>query len=354
MMSQLNDDAVNTCSISFGDPKYNESRYADQVARQYQTNHRTRNVDHADFSLLRKLPGIYDEPYADSSAIPTYRVCELARESVKVALSGDGGDENFIGYRRYRWHQYEERVRRLLPQSLRGPVFGALGAMYPKLDWAPKPLRAKSTFQALARDSLEAYFRSVSFFPTELRRKLYSPDFTSSLAGYEALEVFREHAANAEVDDGLQLAQYLDFKTYLPGDILTKVDRASMAHGLEVRVPMLDYEFVEWVATIAPTQKLSKREGKACLKRALRPFLSDEILYRDKMGFAVPISQWFRRELADEIREVISGNRLRDCGFFDNAYLDRLLKEHQSGAGEHSPVLWSLLMFDGFLGGQKA
>jgi asparagine synthase (glutamine-hydrolysing) len=127
-----------------------------------------------------------------------------------------------------------------------------------------------------------------------------------------------------------------------------------MAHGLEVRVPMLDYEFVEWVATIAPTQKLSKREGKACLKRALRPFLSDEILYRDKMGFAVPISQWFRRELADEIREVISGNRLRDCGFFDNAYLDRLLKEHQSGAGEHSPVLWSLLMFDGFLGSQKA
>ncbi len=349
MMSQLNNGKVNTCSISFGDPEFNESRYAQKVAERYETNHRVKNVDHQDFSLLESLPGIYDEPYADSSAMPTYRVCELARESVTVALSGDGGDENFVGYRRYRWHSYEERVRGILPQWFRGPAFGAAGFLYPKMDWAPKVLRAKSTLQALARDSLEAYFRSVSFFPTELRRKLFSADFARSLDGYEAIEVFRDHATRASVEDPLQLVQYLDFKTYLPGDILTKVDRASMAHSLEVRVPLLDHTFVEWVATLPTSEKLSGREGKACFKRALEPYLPNDVLYRDKMGFAVPIARWFREELAQNIRDVVTGPRLSESGIFDTDYLARILQEHQSGMREHSAVLWSLLMFDGFL-----
>src|SRR6056297_1609908 len=138
MMARLNADPVNTCSISFGDPEYNESRFAEQVAERYHTRHRARQVEPSDYSLIDALPRLYDEPFADSSAIPTYRVCELARESVTVALSRAGGDENFLGYRRYRWHAYEERVRKLLPQSIRGPVFGALGSLYPKIDWAPK------------------------------------------------------------------------------------------------------------------------------------------------------------------------------------------------------------------------
>ncbi|MEM9058511.1 MAG: asparagine synthase (glutamine-hydrolyzing), partial [Pseudomonadota bacterium] len=161
-MAQLKDAAVNTCSISFGDPKFNESAFAQQVAERFETDHEVRQVDPADFDLIDRLVDFYDEPYADSSAMPTYRVCELARAKVTVALSGDGGDENFAGYRRYRWHAYEERVRRLLPPGLRGPFFGLAGRLYPKLDWAPKVLRAKSTLQALARDSLEGYFHSVS------------------------------------------------------------------------------------------------------------------------------------------------------------------------------------------------
>jgi asparagine synthase (glutamine-hydrolysing) len=353
-MARLSDNAVNTCSISFGDPAYNESRYADMVAERYHTAHRTRQVDPADYSLLETLPGLYDEPFADSSAIPTYRVCQLARESVTVALSGDGGDENFLGYRRYRWHAYEERVRKLLPQALRGPVFGFLGEAYPKIDWAPKIFRAKSTLQALSRDSLEAYFRSVSIFPTELRRQLFSGEFIGQLDGYDALEVFRDHASRARVEDPMQLVQYLDFKTYLPGDILTKVDRASMAHSLEVRVPLLEHLFVEWVATLPTDQKLAGREGKYCFKRALEPYLPSDVMYREKMGFAVPISSWFRNELAETLRTTMRGERLRDSGIFDNAYLDRLTRQHQSGARDHSAILWAISMFDGFLATTQA
>jgi asparagine synthase (glutamine-hydrolysing) len=349
LMSRLNDSPVNTCSISFGDPAYNESRFASQVAELYNTQHRTRQVDPSDYSLLDKLPGLYDEPFADSSAIPTYRVCELAREAVTVALSGDGGDENFLGYRRYRWHAYEEKVRNVLPQFVRGPLFGMLGSVYPKLDWAPRVLRAKATLQELARDSLEAYFSSVTILPAKLRQQLFSVGFREALQDYRALQVFHDHKANAKVGDALQLAQYLDFKTYLPGDILTKVDRASMAHSLEVRVPILEHHFVEWAALVPTSDKLAGRDGKHCFKRALGPYLPHDVMYREKMGFAVPITSWFRNELKARLHETIGGARLRESGLFDNAYLDRLFAEHQSGVRNHSSILWALAMFDGFL-----
>ena len=349
LMSGLNDGPVNTCSISFGDPEYNESRYADEVAKQYNTNHKSRQVEPADYSLIDKLPSLYDEPFADSSAIPTYRVCELARESVTVALSGDGGDENFLGYRRYRWHAAEEKVRNILPQAIRGPIFGALGAVYPKMDWAPRFLRAKATLQELAKDSLEAYFSSVTILPANLRRGLFSSDFVSELGGYESLEVFRDHSKVAKVSDPMQLVQYLDFKTYLPGDILTKVDRASMAHSLEVRVPILEHHFVEWAASIPPRQKLVGKDGKHCFKRALSPYLSSEIMYREKMGFAVPIVGWFRNELRDQLRESVCGTRIKDSGIFDSKMLDKLVQQHQSGAMNFAPALWALAMLHGFL-----
>ena len=197
-----------------------------------------------DYGLLDKLVGLYDEPYADSSAIPTYRVCELARKHVTVALSGDGGDENYIGYRRYKLFAMEERLRQLFPGWFRNSVFGALGKYYPKLDWAPRVFRGKTTFQALARESADAYLHGVSIFPEEGRSWLFSDSFKRDLQGYQSREVFADHIAGREFSDPLRMVQYLDFKTYLPGDILTKVDRASMAHSLEVRVPFLDHEYV--------------------------------------------------------------------------------------------------------------
>ena len=306
-------------------------------------------VDPNDFDLIDKLAEIYDEPYADSSAIPTYRVCELARKHVIVALSGDGGDENFAGYRRYRWHMYEERVRSMVPQGIRGPLFGLLGKVYPKADWAPKIFRAKSTFQALARDTLEGYFHSVSVVPDPLRRRLFSASFRSQLQGYEAIEVLRDHARRAATNHPLSLVQYLDMKTYLPGDILTKVDRASMAHGLEVRVPILDHKLVEWVCGLPPEFKLRGRTGKYIFKSALERHLSNDILYRPKMGFAVPLASWFRGPLRARVREAVLGPTLMKIDFFDRRFLNQLVDQHQSGIREHSSVLWSLLMFEVFL-----
>ncbi len=347
LMAGLSDAPVNTCSISFGDPAYNESAYAAQVAGRYHTNHLVEQVDPDDFSLIDRLATMYDEPFADSSALPTYRVCELARKRVIVALSGDGGDEGLAGYRRYRWHLHEEVMRRTIPHAIRRPLFGLLGRVYPKLDWAPKILRAKATFEALARDTAAGYLHSVSISTDAQRARLFSPRLKSALGGYTALEVFKAHLPDAP-DHPLSRVQYLDYKTYLPGDILTKVDRASMANSLEVRVPILDYQFVEWIASLPPELKLHDGEGKHVFKKAMEPLLPRDILYRRKMGFAVPIGPWFRGPLRSRLREALLGEGLRDSGLFDMRYVERLIDEHQSGRREHSPILWSLLMFESF------
>ncbi len=348
MMAELSDKAVNTCSISFGDPKFNEARYAAQVAERYHTDHQVEEVNPDDFDLIDKLANLYDEPFADSSAMPTYRVCQLARKRVTVALSGDGGDENLTGYRRYRWHQNEERLRKLLPSAIRQPLFGLLGRLYPKADWAPKVLRAKSTFEALARDSVGGYFHSVSQMGDPLRDRLFSQQFRRQLQGYRAINVLHEHARNAP-EHPLSFVQYLDIKTWLAGDILTKVDRASMAHSLEVRVPLLDHKLVEWMAGLPPELKLKGSEGKAVFKKALEPHLPNDILYRPKMGFSMPLASWFRGPLRERVREAVLGSALADTGYFDSKFLKEMVDQHQSGRRDYSVPLWSLLMFEAFL-----
>jgi asparagine synthase (glutamine-hydrolysing) len=349
MMAGLNESAVNTCSISFGDPKFNEASYAQQIAEQYKTDHRVEQVDPDDFDLVGKLGGLYDEPYADSSAMPTYRLCELARKNVTVALSGDGGDENFAGYRRYRWHTYEERIRSALPLGFRKPVFSALGNLYPKADWAPKILRAKTTFEAMARDTSQGYLHSVSIFSDKQRDQLFNKAFKNQLQGYNAVEVLRHHANRAPTDDPLSLVQYMDMKTYLVGDILTKVDRASMAHSLEVRVPLLDHKFVEWISGLSPQMKLKGTEGKYIFKKALEPHLSKDILYRKKMGFGVPLASWFRGPLKEKVNSAILGEKLASTGMFNQKFLKQLVDQHQSGMRDYSAPIWTLLMFESFL-----
>jgi asparagine synthase (glutamine-hydrolysing) len=319
------------------------------VAERYRTDHHVETVKSDDFDLIDTLAACYDEPYADSSAIPTYRVCQLARKHVTVALSGDGGDESFGGYRRYRLHMMEERMRAAMPLALRRPLFGALGRWYPKADWAPRVLRAKTTFEGMARTSIEAYFHSMSLLRQPLRTQLYSAKLRSALAGYDARAVFERHAARAGTDDPLALIQYVDTKTYLVGDINTKVDRASMAHSLEVREPLMDHPLVEWLATLPSSLKLERGEGKVLLKRAMEPALPRDVLYRPKMGFAVPLARWFRGPLKQRVREAVQGERLLDTGWFEPPMLERLLDEHQSGQRDHSAPLWSLLMFDAFL-----
>jgi asparagine synthase (glutamine-hydrolysing) len=350
MMAGLSPDPVQTCSIAFADPAYDESRYAEQVAQRYGTDHYREQVDPDDFALLEQLGELYDEPFADSSALPTYRVCELARRKVIVALSGDGGDENLAGYRRYRHHLAEERLRRPLPLGLRQPLFGTLARWYPKADWAPRVFRAKATFQALARDTVTGYFQGVGILRDELRAQLFSPSFRRELQGYNAVDLLHDHAQRAPIDHPLSLVQYLDMKTYLPGDILTKVDRASMAHALEVRVPILDHPLVEWMSGLPPEFKLRGGEGKYLFKQAMQPYLSNDLLYRRKQGFAVPVAAWFRGPLRERMQAQVLGTRMADSGLFDMDYLRTLVDQHTSGRRDHSAPLWSLLMFDTFLG----
>ena len=349
MMAGLSAEPVNTCSIGFDDPAFNESAFAQTVANRYNTNHRLEIVKSDDFDLIDTLARLYDEPFADSSAIPTYRVCQLARKHVTVALSGDGGDESFGGYRRYRLHLMEERMRSALPEAVRRPMFGLMGRLYPKADWAPRMFRAKTTFEGLARGSVEAYFHSVSILRDPMRNELFSARFKTELTGYNAQEVFDRHAAQAGTDDPLALIQYLDLKTYLVGDINTKVDRASMAHSLEVREPLMDHELVEWLATLPSDFKIQGQEGKYLFKKSMEPHLPQEVLYRPKMGFSVPLARWFRGPLKQRVQDAVLGERLASTGWFNPAYLSHLVQAHQSGARDYSAPLWTLVMFEAFL-----
>jgi len=349
LMANLSDGPVNTCSIGFDDPAFDESAFAQVVADRYRTRHRLESVRSDDFDLIDTLARLYDEPFADSSAIPTYRVCQLARKHVTVALSGDGGDESFGGYRRYRLHLMEDRMRSMLPRAVRQPLFGLLGRLYPKADWAPRVLRAKTSFEGMARSPVEAYFHSVSILRGPMRQALFSQRMQSELSGYSAQQVFDRHAASAGTQDPLALIQYLDIKTYLVGDINTKVDRASMAHSLEVREPLMDHELVEWLATLPSSSKVRGQEGKHLFKKAMEPHLPMDVLYRPKMGFAVPLARWFRGPLRQRVRDAVLGDRLLASGWFDPGYLRRLVDTHQSGARDYSAPLWTLLMFEAFL-----
>jgi asparagine synthase (glutamine-hydrolysing) len=228
-------------------------------------------------------------------------------------------------------------------------LFTGLGAVYPKLDWAPRIFRAKATLQGIARDSTEAYFQSVSHTTDAQRAALFSPAFRARLSGYNAIEVFRRHERENRHADALSLVQYLDFKTYLPGDILTKVDRASMAHSLEVRCPILDYTFVEWAAGVPSRHKLNHGMGKRVFKQALESRLPADILYRNKMGFAVPIASWLRGPLRDRTRVSLLEGALVRTDIFSPGALEKMVREHQSGERDHSAPLWALLMFEAFL-----
>ncbi len=349
LMAGLSEDPVQTCTISFDAPEFDESGVALTIAERFGTRHHVRRVDASSFGLVDRLAGIYDEPFADSSALPTFHVCALARERVTVALSGDGGDELFAGYRRYRWHGYEEKVRQNLSAGLRTLLFASLGAVYPKMDWGPRRMRAKSTFLALAKDTAGGYFDSVSIIPDRLRKHLYSGDMMRELNGYDASEVLRQHIQRAPADTALDRVQYADIKTYLAGDILTKVDRASMANSLEVRVPILDHLFVEWAAGLTPAQKLRNGVHKHVFKKALEQLLPPEVLYRPKMGFSVPLAAWFRGPLRAPMEAALNGGRLGETGLFNEQRLRTLLRQHTSGVNDQGPTLWSLIMLEAFL-----
>jgi asparagine synthase (glutamine-hydrolysing) len=346
LMAEASSRAVTTCSIGFDQADHDETRYAGAVAERFATDHHSRTVAADDFSIIDRLVEAFDEPFADASALPTYRVCALARETVTVALSGDGADEAFAGYRRHAFFQGEARARALLPSSVRRPLFGGLGTLYPRLDWAPRPLRAKTTLQALGRTDGEAYADAVGVTSAATRRKLFSREFQSQLGGHRAEDRYVRVMDGAPARDPLDRAQYADLKIWLPGDILTKVDRTSMAVSLEAREPLLDYRLIEFAARLPVNMRVRRGVGKWLMKHALERYLPDDILYRRKMGFVTPISAWFRGALSEEARMIAQGSALAETGWFDMDGISRLVTTHQAGVADHGRTLWQLLILE--------
>jgi asparagine synthase (glutamine-hydrolysing) len=342
---------VTTCSIGFAEESYNESVDAKAFAQSLKADHHEQIVSPKAIDILPKLAWHYDEPFADSSAVPTYYVSKIAREHVTVALSGDGGDENFAGYRRYKFDVRENWMRSLFPAAVRGSVFGPLGRWYPKADWAPRIVRAKSTFQSLSRSPLEGYFNTISGCPPETKKRLLGADVLRKLNGYDSIEVLRYHYDRAGTTDPLSRIQYVDIKTYLVDDILVKVDRASMANSLEVRCPLLDHKLMEVIARIPSQLKLNRGQGKYIFKKALEPVLPASILQRRKLGFAVPLATWFRKDIKEFSHSTIVGS---PDGYLNYNFLTQCWSQHQRGQRDWSALLWTVLMFKMWQGAFQA
>ncbi len=346
LMAELSRDPVKTCSIGFDVAALDETGYAEAVAQRFATDHRARTVSPDDFEHVDTIAAMFDEPFADASALPTWRVCQLARESVTVALSGDGADEAFAGYRRHLFQHAEDRARSVLPPGMRASVFGALGAAYPKADWAPRPLRAKTTLLSLAGSSEAGYARALSVTAPELRERLYTPEYRKLRGDYRAEQPFEATMRAAPARSGLDRAHYADLKFWLPGDILTKVDRASMAVSLEAREPLLDHRLVEFAAALPERMRLRQGEGKWLLKKAMRRYLPQDILHRPKQGFVTPIAEWFRGPLAGAARGIATSAALARTGWFDERRLTQIAEAHIAGRSDHSRLLWQLVMLD--------
>lgn len=342
MMTHLMNRPVTTCSIGFDDKEYDETDFARQIAAQFKSDHHGEIVRPSALEVLDKLVWHYDEPFADSSAIPTYYVSKIARRHVTVALGGDGGDESFAGYRRYLLDHRENQFRQFVPAPLRAAVFGPLGKLYPAAAWAPRIFRAKATFQSLSRTPVEGYFNSISYFRPPEKSQLFAKDFTRSLGGYNSIDVLQHHYQRAGTDDLLSRIQYVDIKTYLTDDILAKVDRASMAVSLEVRAPLLDHNLLEMAARIPSALKLKGRVGKYIFKKAMAPELPRGILDRKKMGFAIPLDRWFRGELKEAAHSSLFDS---NDGILDQRYLQTIWNQHQKRQYDRSQHLWAVMMF---------
>jgi asparagine synthase (glutamine-hydrolysing) len=343
LMHRIGGQRLNTCSIGFDEKEFDESAHAAAFAKSLGTEHHEDRVRPEAVKILDLLAWHYDEPFADSSAVPTYYVSQAARRHVTVALSGDGGDENFAGYRRYFHDCLENWARSFFPASFRTHFFGALGRWYPKLDWAPRPLRGQATFRALSRNSAGGYFYSVSGIKPEIKAELLCGDFTCALDGYDPLLLFQDYYDRQAAADHLSRLQYLDIKTYLVDDILVKVDRASMANSLEVRCPILDHKFMEVAARIPPSLKLKGTQGKYIFKQSLRAVLPNEILTRPKQGFAMPLGDWFRSDLKRLGPDLLLTPD--PLGVVDSAAVRRIWEKHQSGLRDFSTPLWAILMY---------
>jgi asparagine synthase (glutamine-hydrolysing) len=336
---------LRTFSIGFEEASHNELPYARTVARQFGTIHEELVVRPEATLVIPKMVWHFDEPFADSSGLPSFYVAKMTRRHVTVALNGDGGDESFAGYTRYLGMPRVEAYRRI-PRPLRaalGPLARAGHAALPFL-----PLLGAIDYlneRSLATPG-RLYAYHMTIFHERERRRLLAAPLRQALDGRDALtellDCFERPGLLAEVDRKM----FTDVMTYLPGDLLVKMDRMCMAHGLEARSPLLDHKLMEAAARLPAELKFKGREQKYLLKKALEPILPREIMYRPKQGFAAPIGRWFRGELSAPLREVLLSDRARGRGFFNAGEVGRLVSEHLSGRVDHHHRLWALLCFE--------
>jgi asparagine synthase (glutamine-hydrolysing) len=345
LMARNSEKPVTTCAIGFNDKEYDEVAYAAKVAEQFRTDHHELTVQENVESNLVSIAGYFDEPFADPSFVPTFYVSKLARSMVTVALAGDGGDENFAGYSKYLSDQRENRLRKLVPGALPRAVLGGMSRQL-----ANNPVaqlrRGSSLLESLSNDPARAFFLSNSFFRGHIWERIVSAPVAAELSGYDSAQTTQDYYNAADTDDHLSKLLYTDIKSYLPGDILVKVDRMSMANSLETRAPLLDYRVVDFAATVPAHMKIHNGEGKSVLKSAFEGMLTNDTLYRKKMGFSVPLASWLRREIAPVAEKYLCGDNTGLANFFDMPSIRGLWLEHRNGSRDYSQELWSLLMFE--------
>lgn len=330
---------VRTCTIGFADRGHDETPYAREVARRFVTEHHEYQVRENLIETIRLLPGYFDEPFADSSALPTYHVSRLARQAVTVALSGDGGDESFAGYQKYTTELIEDRVRRTVPGFLLR-LLNRLGAE--SGNGARKKMGSLAT--AALADPGSGFTATNTFVTDAQLAALLAPPLASACRGYDPGEYTRGYWDRQQGADHVTRMLYTDIKTYLPGDILVKVDRTSMAHALEVRSPLLDHNVVEFAATLPSRWKIVGKEKKIILRQAFASLLPADFLARSKQGFTVPLAGWFRGELAPLARELLLDNQAL-APYFNRQAIARLHEQHVRGGQDHGTLLWTLLSF---------
>jgi asparagine synthase (glutamine-hydrolysing) len=335
-MARLRPGPLKTFSIGFADPAYDETDHARFVAERFQTEHHALVLEPDVLEIVDDLAWYLDEPFGDPSAIPTFMVSRLAAKHVTVVLSGDGGDELFAGYDKYRVEARERAYQRLPAPARR--LAGAIG------EALPDGARGRNFLRHLALEGHERYLDASTLLRRDQQASLFRDDVYALLARHDPWRAEVQHLAAAG-GSWLSALQYLDLKSYLPLDILTKVDRMSMAHSIEARVPLLDHKLVEFAATIPPELNWRGGTTKYVLKQAMRGILPDSIINRPKHGFAVPLGQWFRGRLGGFVRDLLLSERSRRRGIFNPAYIEQLLRRHERGR-ELDIQLWTLISFE--------
>jgi asparagine synthase (glutamine-hydrolysing) len=344
LMAQQSSRPVKTFSIGFEEDAYNELPYARAVAARWETDHHEFVVKPDAVEIFPDLVWHYNEPYADSSAIPTYYLAKMTRQHVTVALNGDAGDENFAGYGRYAGHALSSRYD-AVPRAVRRAV-GAAARALPEWGILRGAYRRGRRFLAAGGDDAERrYLRWIALYPEDFKRRMYTTEFSAAMAGHDSFDLALA-SYDARSRSLVDAVLGLDVATYLPDDLLVKVDIATMAHALEARAPMVDHVFMEFAASLPSHLKLRGLTTKYLLKRAARPLLPDAVIDRPKMGFGVPIDRWLRHEMREMTHDVLLSRRAIERGIFDGGAVRRLLDEHQSGRFQWHLQIWALLFLE--------